>query len=576
MKSNSLRRCKRHFHAVLVMLCLPAVPAFTADVAPEAASGWQAKAPVTASRFMVVAAHPLAAAAGREILGEGGSAVDAAIAVQMVLNLVEPQSSGIGGGAFLLHWDAQRQAVQAYDGREMAPAAARPDRFLRPDGQPLGFEDAVVGGLSVGVPGVLRLLELAHRAHGRLPWQRLFLPAIALAEQGFEVTPRLHALLGQTKGLPAALLQADGSPPPVGSRMRNSDLAASFRLIAAQGADAFYHGPLAERVVAAVRTAPRQPGDLTLADLATYQAVERTPLCGPFRRWTVCGMPPPSSGGIAVLQILGLLQQFPPQPPPTVEAAHLFAEAGKLAFADRDRYVADADRVPVPVAALLDPGYLKDRAVLIDRGHAMPRAEPGALRQRDGWADDAAVELPSTSHISIVDAEGNAVAMTTSIENAFGSRLMAGGFLLNNQLTDFSFRPEADGHPIANRVEPGKRPRSSMAPTMVFDETGRLMLVTGSPGGSRIIPYVAQSVLAVLDGGLPPQAAAALPHVLNRNGATELEAGTEAVELRPALEALGHEVRLAETNSGLHIILIRRDGLQAGADPRREGIALGE
>lgn len=564
------------------LLMTPAAHGQTADAMPEAATGRQDKAAVVARRFMVVAAHPLAAQAGRDILAAGGSAVDAAIAVQMVLNLVEPQSSGIGGGAFLLHWDAANRKARAYDGRETAPAAARPDRFLQSDGTPLEFMAAVVGGRSVGVPGVLRMLDLAHQAHGVLPWGRLFEPAIRLADEGFAVSPRLFQLLAGDAHLrddPAAralYYRADGTPWPVGTRLRNPDLAETLRGIARDGAAAFYRGPLAERIVVAVGQAVHNPGDLSLADLAGYQARQRDPVCGAFRSWTVCGMPPPSSGGIAVLQILGMLQHLAPQSPMSVQGAHLLAEAGKLAFADRGRYVADADRVDVPVAALLAPDYLRRRAGQIDPAQAMAQAEPGDLPERHGWADDTAPELPSTSHISIVDSAGNAVAMTTSIENGFGARLMVGGFLLNNQLTDFSFRPEVDGRPVANRIEAGKRPRSSMAPTLVFDAAGRLRLVTGSPGGSRIIGFVARNIVAVLDGGMPPQAAAALPQVLNRNGPTELEAGTAAEALRAPLQALGHAVRLVEMTSGLHLIAVTADGLRAGIDPRREGAALGE
>jgi gamma-glutamyltranspeptidase/glutathione hydrolase len=569
----------------LLALLLPAPPTVAArDLPqPEAATGWQDRGEVTARRYMVVAANPLAAQAGREILSAGGGAVDAAVAVQMVLTLVEPQSSGVGGGGFLMHWDAGGRKVEAFDGRETAPAAARPDRFLNPDGSPMPFMTAVVGGHSVGVPGVVRMLELAHRQHGRLPWALLFAPAIRLAEQGFALSPRLHGLLaGETalRDTPAAralYYQADGSPKPVGTVIRNPELAESLRLIAAGGADALHRGPLAERIVATVAAAPRHPGDLTLADLAGYQAKRREPVCGSFRVWTVCSMPPPSTGGIALLQILGILQTFPPQSPMTVPAAHLTAEAEKLAFADRGRYVADADFVPVPMAELLAPDYLRRRAALIDPHRAMDHAAPGDLSQRHGWADDASPELPSTSHFSIVDAQGNAAAMTTSIENGFGSRLMVGGFLLNNHLTDFSARPEVAGRPVANRLEPGKRPRSAMSPTLVFDATGRLVLVTGSPGGSRIIGFVARDILAVLDGGLSPQAAAAVPHVVNRNGPTELEQGTAAETLRAPLEALGHVVELTEMTSGLHLIAIGADGLlRAGVDPRREGAAAGQ
>lgn len=566
-----------------LLTALLATPgALAQNAAPEAATGRTDKPAASATRYMAAAAHPLAVEAGRTILAAGGSAVDAAIAVQMVLNLVEPQSSGIGGGAFLLHWDAGQRRTQAYDGRETAPAAARVDRFLGPDGVPLPFKTAVVGGRSVGVPGVLRMLELAHRQHGRLSWAELFAPAIRLADEGFAMTPRLHGLLALETALPeqpaarAIYYQPDGKPKPVGAIVRNHEFAETLRIIARDGADAFYGGPLAERIVQAVTGAARNPGDLTLADLAGYEARERPPVCGAFRTWTVCGMPPPSSGGISVLQILGIMQHFPPFEPMSPIGAHILAEAGKLAFADRDRYIADSDVVPVPVEPLLEPDYLRARARLIDPAHAMAKAEPGDLPGRHGLADDASPELPSTSHLSIVDAAGNAVAMTTSIENAWGSTLMVGGFLLNNQLTDFSFRPTQDGRLIANRVAPGKRPRSSMAPTLVFDQAGTLRLVTGSPGGSRIIGYVARHILAVLDARLHPQAAVALPHIVNRNGPTELEKGTEAEALREKLEALGHSVSIVEMTSGLHAIVIGQNSLRGGADPRREGAVAGE
>ncbi len=565
---------------LLLSLWLAAPAAVARDVAPEGASGWTDKPAVTARAHMVVAAHPLAAAAGDAVLRDGGGAVDAAIATQMVLALVEPQSSGIGGGGFLLHWRAGDGAPTAYDGRETAPAAATPERFLGPDGRPLPFFDAVVGGGSVGVPGLLRMLEAAHAAHGRLPWARLLAPAIALAEDGFPMSPRLHALLAGEKHLaadPAArayFYGPDGAPLPVGTILRNPDFAATLRLIAEGGADAFYRGPLAARIVAAVRT---RGGDLTLADLAAYRAVVREALCRPYRAWRVCGMPPPTSGGIAVLQILGILSHFdlPALAPLSPEAAHLIAEASKLAFADRNRYVADADFVDVPVDGLLDPDYLRGRAALIRPEAATAKAAPGELPVRRGRLDGVAPELPSTSHISVVDGAGDAVSFTSSIENAFGSRIMVAGFLLNNQLTDFAFAPERAGGLVANRVEPGKRPRSSMAPTMVFDRDGRLRLVTGSPGGSRIIGYVARNVIAVLDWGLDAQDAAALPHVVNRNGPTELEDGTAAEALAEPLRALGHVVESPRMTSGLHLIVVEDGVLHGGADPRREGAAVG-
>ncbi len=531
---------------------------------------------------MVAAAHPLAAEAGREILRAGGSAVDAAIAVQAVLGLVEPQSSGIGGGAFLLHYQGDGGAVTAYDGRETAPAAAREDMFLNADGSPKGFFEAVVGGSSVGAPGVIRMLELAHQEHGRLPWSALFGPAIALAEEGFLVTPRLHYLISVDRYLATFpetrryFYLPDGEALPVGHRLRNPDYAESLRLIAAQGADGFYTGPIAEAIVTRVRNAPRNPGFMTLEDLAAYQAKERTALCRPYRQYEVCGMPPPTSGGIAVLQILGLLEGFDlaQAGPEAVEGWHLLAEAGRLAFADRNAYVADSDFVNVPLGRLLARNYLRSRSLLMDPGRSLGEAKPGDVGQRA--AIQRQTEPPSTTHFSIVDGEGNAVSMTSSVENAFGSRLMAAGFILNNQLTDFSFRSEVEGRPVANRAAPGKRPRSSMSPTLVLDEDGALYLAIGSPGGSRIIGYVAKGLVGVLDWGLDVQSAISLPNMTNRNGATDLEAGTQLETLAETLEALGHDVQMRSMNSGLHGIRITDEGLEGGADPRREGVALGD
>jgi gamma-glutamyltranspeptidase/glutathione hydrolase len=457
--------------------------------------------------------------------------------------------------------------------------------FLHADGTPMKFYEAVVGGLSVGVPGVLRLLEAVHRSHGRLPWARLLQPAIDLADRGFPVSPRLHELLAEDeflRKLPAAaayFYEPDGSPKAVGKLLRNPALAEALRVIARDGADAFYKGTIAGDIVASVRGSPLQPGRLTLADLAAYGAKERDPVCRPYRRWRICGMPPPSSGGIAVLQMLKLLERFDlaSVAPGSAEAVHLLAEAGRLAFADRDRYVADPDVVAVPTADLLAEPYLRRRSTQIDAARDMGKAVPGVPKQQTGWA----LPLPqfepvSTSHMSIVDAEGSAVSFTTSIESAFGSHLMVDGFLLNNQLTDFAFVPDRAGELVANSVGAGKRPRSSMAPTMVFDADGRLTLVVGSPGGASIIPYVAKTLIAVLDWHLDPQAAVDLPNFANRNGATELEQGTPLEALEPALRAMGHEVKLTDMNSGLGAILITPDGLAGGADSRREGVAVGD
>jgi gamma-glutamyltranspeptidase / glutathione hydrolase len=538
-----------------------------------------------ADRHMIAAAHPLAAEAGLEMLRAGGSALDAALAAQFVLGLVEPQSSGLGGGAFILHWNAGTRSLAAFDGRETAPAAAKPDRFLAPDGKPLRFIEAAVGGSSVGVPGLLRVLELAHAKHGKLAWARLFEPAIRHAEAGFAISPRLHRLLAEEQEMRAIeparsyFYRPDGAPRAAGEILQNPAYAETLRALAGS-AGAFYSGAIAADIVATVAGAPRNPGDLTLADLAAYRAVERSAVCGAYRVYRICGMPPPTSGGVAVLQILSFLEPFEMKAlkPLSVEAAHLFAEAGKLAFADRDRYLADPDHVAVPVAGLLDNAYLKGRGALIRSDRASGRAEPGEPPRKAGlnWIDGTSPELPATSHISVVDAAGDAVSMTTTIESGFGSRLMVRGFLLNNQLTDFSFVPEAGGMAVANAVAPGKRPRSSMSPTLVFGPDGRLRLVTGSPGGAQIIGYAAQSLIAVLDWGLDPQSAAALPHYGNRNGPTELEADTQAATLKSGLEALGHEVRVVPMVSGLHLIAVEGGKLVGGADPRREGRALGD
>ncbi|MET0203280.1 MAG: gamma-glutamyltransferase [Casimicrobiaceae bacterium] len=583
MQSGGWRR------VVLAAACTIAAAASAQPQAPEHASGWTAKRAVESRRFIVAAANPLAVEAGYRILRQGGTAVDAAIAVQLVLGLVEPQSSGLGGGAFLLVHDARTRRLVAWDGRETAPAAATPDRFLAADGSPLPFDEAVVGGRSVGVPGTVRLLEAAHRKHGRLPWRSLFAPAIALAENGFAVSPRLHMLIAKETRLPPAarayLLDADGKPLAVGSILRNPAYAATLRRIAAEGADAFYSGAIAQDIVDTVRAHQGNPGDITLADLAAYRVKARAPVCDTYRRYRVCGMPLPSSGGLTVLQILKLLEPYSiaGMGPASFWSAHFLSEAGRLAYADRGVYEADPDFY-TPPAGLLDPAYLRTRSRLITTTASLGRAEPGdpparlpATARKVAWGQSAAADFPSTSHIVAVDRYGNAVSMTTTIEQAFGSRLMTkSGFLLNNELTDFSFVPEENGKPVANRVEPGKRPRSAMAPTIVYDRAGRLFMVAGSPGGSAIINYVAKTLLGVIDWKLDPQAAIDLPNIGSRNGPTELEADTAAVLLEPKLRALGHEVRVLEHTSGIQALVRTRSGWIGGADPRREGIVMGE
>jgi gamma-glutamyltranspeptidase / glutathione hydrolase len=548
-----------------------------------AAAGEESRA-AHAKQSMVATANPHASRAGLEMLRAGGSALDAAIAAQLVLNLVEPQSSGIGGGAFILHWDDAARRVSAYDGREAAPAAARPDRFLQPDGTPMPFGEAIDSGKSVGVPGLLRVLRLAHGKHGRLPWARLFEPAIRLAADGFPVSPRLHALIGSDPFLRlnaaarAYFYLPDGSPLPVGYLLKNPPFAAVLRRLAREGPDAFYLGDVARDIVAAV-AAHRRPGDLTAQDLAAYRALEREAICGAYRGYRICGMPPPSSGGIGVLAVLGILEHFPLASlrPGSSSAAHLFAEAGRLAYADRDRYVADPDFMPVPAAGLIDPRYLRERAKLIDPGKSMVRALPGSpAGARTAAGADATVEASGTSHISVVDAQGNAVALTTTIESPFGSRILVHGFLLNNELTDFSPMPDDGGRLAANRVEPGKRPRSSMAPSLVFAPGGGFFMTLGSPGGSAIINYVARTLVGVLDWKLDIQQAIAAPNMGSRNRETEIEKGTPLEGIAAALRALGHPVEAVELNSGLHGIMRTPQGLAGGADPRREGVALGD
>ncbi|AMJ62121.1 gamma-glutamyltransferase [Bosea sp. PAMC 26642] len=572
------------FAAVLALLAA-AANAQTLAPAPEAATGRITKTAGQAQRHMAAAANPLAASAGRDILRAGGSAVDAAIAIQLVLNLVEPQSSGIGGGAFLVHWDEAKKSVQTLDGRETAPAAATPTRFIGADGKPMKFYDAVIGGRSVGVPGTLKLMEEAHRRWGRLPWRQLVAPAIALAEEGFAISPRLNGLLAGERNLSADPLAAayfydpGGKPKPVGTVLKNPAFAATLRTIAENGADAFYSGPIAQDIVASVTGHKSNPGDMTLADLAAYRVEEREPVCGAYRVWRICGMGPPSSGAIAVQQMLGVLE---PQNMARIgagaEAVHWFSEAGRLAFADRALYLADPAFLNVPVSGLIDRGYVGSRAGLVSPDRSMGRAKAGdpPNKRAQLLAPSDGVEN-GTSHISVVDSDGNAVSMTTTIEDGFGARIMTkGGFLLNNELTDFSFAPEEDGKPVANRVEGGKRPRSSMAPTLVFDAFGRLYAVVGSPGGSQIIGYVAKTLVALLDWKMDPQAAVDLANFGSRNGPTELEKGTEAEPWKAALEAKGHEVRLVEMTSGIQAIVKTPEGFVGGADGRREGVAIGD
>jgi gamma-glutamyltranspeptidase/glutathione hydrolase len=581
--------------AAMLAACASTPFTYTVPQQPEAPSGYTPKPGWATTRFAVAAANPLATDAGYQVLKAGGSAFDAAIAVQMVLTLVEPQSSGIGGGAFLLHSDGRR--VEAYDGRETAPAAADEKLFLLPDGKPMAFNDAVAGGRSVGVPGVLRMLELAHREHGRLPWASLFEPAIRLAEQGFRVSPRLNTLAkgnALLKGDPVAaayFFAPNGEPHPVGHVLRNPELAAVLRRIAREGSDAFYRGDIAQAIVDKVQKHPANPGRLALADLAAYQPKKRTPICHDYaargRDYRICGFPPPSSGAIAVGQILAILRnvnadRYPLQDGlPSADWLHLYTEASRLAFADRGQYLGDPDFVQPPAGSwmsLLDPAYLQARAQLIG-AQSMKVAQPGTpAGARVSYARPAEQPEYGTSHISIVDAHGNAIAMTTTIEAEFGARQMVRGFMLNNELTDFNFAPaDAQGRPAANRVQAGKRPRSSMAPTLVFDKaTNQLVLSAGSPGGAAIIHYTAKTLYGVLNWGLNPQQAIDLPNFGSFNGPSLLEEKRFPPATVEALRTRGAEVREQAMTSGLQAIQRTPTGYFGGADPRREGIVLGD
>ena len=549
---------------------------------PEAATGVTETALVRSKRWMAAAANPLATQAGEQVLREGGSAVDAAIAMQLVLALVEPQSSGLGGGAFLLTYDAAKARVQSYDGRETAPAAADANRFLS-DGKALAFNAAVNSGKSVGTPGLLRMLELAHRRHGRLAWSRLFKPAIELAEQGFPVSPRLHAQIAGNRDLFAQLSARDyfypaGEPAPIGYVLKNPQLADVLRRVASQGVDVFYQGEIAQAIVDAVH-AHTQAGDLSLDDLKNYRAKERAPVCSNYKQLRLCGMGPPSSGGIAVLQMLGMLEQhhIDQMMPMSLEAVHYFSEAGRLAFADRERYVADPDYISVPVTNLLEPNYLRSRGAQIDSRVSMGVALPGEglhlLKKRGA---DNAPDLPSTTHLVAVDGYGNGISMTSTVESEFGSKIFVRGFLLNNQLTDFSLQPkDASGQWVANRVEAGKRPRSSMAPIIVT-KNKQLMMLVGSPGGSSIINFVAKTLIGVIDWNLNAYEAIKLPNMGSRNRDTEIERGTALESLVPALREKGHRVNIFAMPSGVQAIVRDSSGLTGGADPRREGSVAGE
>jgi gamma-glutamyltranspeptidase/glutathione hydrolase len=565
---------------VLAALLATALPlASVADVAPGTIQPF-------AKTEMIAAANPLAAEAGLEMLRAGGSAVDAAIAVQMVLGLVEPESSGIGGGAFMLVYNPKDKQTISFDGREVAPASATPGMFLDAAGKARPKPEAIPGGLSVGIPGVVAMLEMAHQKYGKLPWQRLFQPAIRLAENGFPVGPKLaRTIRGFSRGanmpdIRAHFYHADGTPLAEGEIYKNPEYAHSLRLIAAGGSKAFYTGEIAQAIVDKVQHAPVNPGGMTLSDLAGFKALERPPVCGDYRVWHLCSMGPPSSGGIAIVQILGMLQRFPSSDlqPNTLSEAHLFTQASRLAYADRSKYLGDTAFVDVPIAGLLDKNYIAGRAALIDPAKDMGTAQAGNPPQKHAeYAPQRSPVLHGTSHMTIVDKTGMVIAMTTSVESVFGSEVMVKGFFLNNTLTDFSLDPMLDGKLVANAPAAGKRPLSAMSPTIVFDKDGNFLLSVGSPGGPAIIDFVSQTLIAMLDGGMTPAQAIALPRQLNLNGSTRLEKSPANDALAPQLTAMGHSVVVAGGEaSGLHGIERVKGGYIGGADPRRDGVVIGD
>jgi gamma-glutamyltranspeptidase/glutathione hydrolase len=533
----------------------------------------------------VSAADPRAAEAGRWILNQGGNAADAAIAIQIALTVVEPQSSGIGGGGFFVYHDAAKGQVFTYDGREKAPDAASPKWFFGPDGKPLPYRQAIPGGKSVGVPGNIRLMALAHSRHGKLPWARLFEPAIRLARDGFALTPRgRNAILNSRElaGLSdwgrANLFGSDGEPKAVGTVMRNPELARLLENVASRGPDYFYVGPAAEALVRTVRGAPRNPSSMVVGDLAAYEAKERPPVCAPYRGYRICGMGPPSSGATTVYATLKQLERFDLRGlgKDNPVAWHLIGNSMRLAFADRDAYLADPDFVPVPVAGLMDPAYLASRSRLISADRAIDKAvagtPPGAPRVTAGLA----YEVPSTSHMAAADGAGNVASVTSTIEGAWGSGLTVNGMFLNNELTDFSIVPEIEGAPVANRVEGGKRPRSSMSPTIVYGPDGKVRLAVGAAGGPTIIAQVAKAIIAVIDWDLSAQEAIALPTIFAPGDSLMVERGTSLEAMIPALQALGNKA--APMNPGFKANAIEwvNGGWRGGADPRSEGVALAQ
>lgn len=564
------------------------VPSFTAiaqqisdAIAPETSVSHQQSQLVSGQQWMIASANHYASEAGAAMLRQGGNAIDAMVATQLVLGLVEPQSSGIGGGGFLVYWDSDNHQMTTFDGRETAPFAVTPRLFQDKNGQPLAFYDAVVGGRSVGTPGTIKLLWNSHQQYGQLDWKKLFQPAIRLAKNGFIVSPRLAALVAKdathlqrwpvTKNY---FFDAQGQPIQAGQKLINQPYADTLRKIADYGQKAFYQGDIAREIVNTVQNAIGNPGVLSSIDLASYKVKQRAPICAPYHQYQICGMGPPSSGALTLGQIMGMLSHYPltTMGANNINSWRLIGDASRLAFADRGRYMADSDYVPMPTKGLLDPAYIQQRAQLLATNKKLISVEAGSppWDYANLQTTDEAIELPSTTHFAIVDRQGNVVSMTSTIENSFGSRLMVGGFLLNNELTDFSFRSHIDGKPIANRIEPGKRPRSSMAPTIVM-HNNQPVLAIGSPGGSQIIGYIAKTLVAYLDWGMDLQQAINLPNINNRFGPFELEQNTSATAWAPKFEQLGYKTAVKDLNSGIQAISIAPKQLIGAADPRREG-----
>lgn len=575
----------KHFFQILAVLCLFSLPANAQDISrpqPEIATDYEGVSVAQGADFMIVTANPLATEAGYKILEKGGSAVDAAVAAQLVLGLVEPQSSGLGGGAFMLHYDAKTKELVTYDARETAPQLASPYLFQK-NGEPMEFFDAVVGGRSVGVPGTPALLKETHQIHGKLTWMELFDDAVRLSEGGFEVSPRLAKMVDDAQDRlkifrkTAAYFLPEGKPIQAGDKLYNLEYADTLKEFSFYGSQKFYRGVIPANIVHEVQGYEANPGGLAVNDFHQYRIKKRDPVCGPYRAYIVCSMGEPSSGGLTLLQMLGMLEKFdlPELGANNPLSWNFIAQASALAFADRNQYMADPDFVDTPGLAMIDPEYLMSRASLIKPDTPLEVIEAGTppTISPDEYEAAPDVTRPGTSHISIIDKDGNIVSMTTTIEGAFGSHMMVNGYLLNNELTDFSFIPNGeDGKAIANSVEAGKRPRSSMSPTIVFDQVGNPVLVLGSAGGSRIIGYVLQRIIAVLDWGMPIEDAMAMPHIIARGKAIELEKDTQ----EKALKAIGHEVSVKDLNSGLTGIHLHNGTLRGAPDPRREGKALGQ